>query len=150
MANLSVSTKEQELPDKVTLTWLMQHVPVSFWLWLGGILITTIIIGVTLGQTSFAKELLGKRGSETSTPATLTSEELKDRINRLIEGNNNSTRLIYEAIVEEEKKAGTSVYSSEQEPHIQAADRLRITLKQENQTFQAKVNALKSLREQSN
>lgn len=36
------------LPDKVTLSWLVRHVPIKFWLWLIGIVTAAFGVGVKL------------------------------------------------------------------------------------------------------
>ena len=38
-------------PDKITLSWLFKHVPVSYWLWLGGAFVTVFIAGIGFSQT---------------------------------------------------------------------------------------------------
>lgn len=37
--------QELSLPDKITLSWLRRHVPIKFWLWFGGLLITAFLLG---------------------------------------------------------------------------------------------------------
>jgi len=39
-----------ELPAKVTLSWLIRHVPVSFWFWLIGLIAAAFAAGLRLGQ----------------------------------------------------------------------------------------------------
>lgn len=68
--NTNTSTNTQQnnplvLPEKVTMVWLVHHVPIAFWLWLAGIIIAIFIVGATVGQTTFIKEILGKK-TETS------------------------------------------------------------------------------------
>lgn len=41
-----VVTTVLELPDKVTLRWLIEHVPYSFWLSGGGVLIAAYVLGL--------------------------------------------------------------------------------------------------------
>jgi hypothetical protein len=38
-----------ELPEKVTLSWLVQHVPISFWFWLVGLLAAAFAAGAKIG-----------------------------------------------------------------------------------------------------
>ena len=80
-ANTSTSIENLQnplvLPDKVTLGWLVHHVPLTFWFWLVGIVIVTFTIGVTVGQTTFIKELLGKK-TEASQSQNSPSQETKD------------------------------------------------------------------------
>jgi hypothetical protein len=40
---------QPELPEKVTISWLVQHVPVSFWIWLFGLLAAAFVLGMKLG-----------------------------------------------------------------------------------------------------
>ena len=34
-------------PERVTLRWLYEHVPYSFWIWFGGLLIAAFALGIT-------------------------------------------------------------------------------------------------------
>ena len=47
-ASTATQPPELPLPDKVTLSWLVRHVPVSFWLWLLALLTTAFAVGVKL------------------------------------------------------------------------------------------------------
>lgn len=38
--------RHPELPEKVTISWLVQHVPVSFWIWLSGLLAAAFLAGI--------------------------------------------------------------------------------------------------------
>ncbi len=49
-----------DLPEKVTLAGLWKYVPVKFWLWFLGLSITILIVGITLGQISWVKEIFEK------------------------------------------------------------------------------------------
>lgn len=49
-----------DLPEKVTLSWLWKHVPAKFWFVLIGLFIAAFILGVTLGQIGWVKEVFGK------------------------------------------------------------------------------------------
>lgn len=40
---------QPELPEKVTISWLVQHVPISFWFWLVGILAAAFFAGARTG-----------------------------------------------------------------------------------------------------
>ena len=46
-------------PEKVTLRWLYNHVPSSFWIWLVGIFFAVFVAGVGLGRLKFIQELFG-------------------------------------------------------------------------------------------
>lgn len=43
------AARELALPDKVTLSWMMKHVPVSFWLWLAALLSAAFVAGAKWG-----------------------------------------------------------------------------------------------------
>lgn len=49
-----------EYPPKFTLKWLYQHAPISLWLGLGSILITTFTIGVWFSETQLYQLLKNK------------------------------------------------------------------------------------------
>lgn len=51
-------TMEAKYPEKVTLSWLYSHVPMSFWFWAVGILLAVFVGGVNLGSSKFYKEKL--------------------------------------------------------------------------------------------
>jgi len=54
----SSSSGELEYPDKITLSWLRKYVPVQFWLWLIGALLSIFIAGIYSGQLNIVRELL--------------------------------------------------------------------------------------------
>ena len=130
-----------EATDKVTLAWLYRRVPVKIWGTLAGFIVAAFLGGVSLGQTTFIRELLGKH----EPPPKISSEELKNKVDQLIQGHNESIKSLYEAIAYEEKEAGKVFYITEQGPHVDAANRLKATLKQENETFEQQLKALKEL-----
>ena len=134
-------------PEKVTISWLYHHIPVPIWATLVGLIIAAFMGGVTAGQTTFARELLGKETPAMTTPERpkLSSEELKTRVDQLVQGHNESIKNLYTAIANEEKEAGQKYYTSEQQPHIDAAKRLKETLRQENERFEQQLRALKAL-----
>lgn len=41
--------KEPDLPERITISWLLEHVPVRFWLWLFGLLAAAFAAGVRWG-----------------------------------------------------------------------------------------------------
>lgn len=45
----SAATNEPELPAKVTVIWMIRHVPVTFWLWAIGILAAVFALGAKYG-----------------------------------------------------------------------------------------------------
>jgi len=46
---------------KVTLSWLVHHVPINFWLWWAGLLIAVFIIGVKVGGIGWVQDLISKK-----------------------------------------------------------------------------------------
>lgn len=142
-----ISSTGLTFPDKVTVSWLYHYVPVPIWVTLAGLITAAFIGGVTLGQTTFVRELLGKATPAVTVPEQpkLSSEELKARVDQLVQGHNESIKNLYTAIANEEKEAGQKYFSSEQQPHIDAAKRLKETLRQENERFEQQLKALKEL-----
>lgn len=59
LASRAPSAEELQLPDKVTLAWLWKHVPAKFWLWLLGIMVFVLGVGITIGQVDWIKEIVG-------------------------------------------------------------------------------------------
>ncbi len=48
--------KELEVPDKVTLQWLTNHVPVSLWLMVAGMLAASFMLGISAAKLSIVQE----------------------------------------------------------------------------------------------
>jgi hypothetical protein len=48
-------------PPKITLLWLAKNVPIAFWFWLVGLLLAAFVVGITFGQLSWVKELIGQK-----------------------------------------------------------------------------------------
>jgi hypothetical protein len=131
------------LPEPVTISWLVRHVPVGLWLSFGALLCATFLAGAKVGQTSLVRELLG----EPPFPAPiLTQDQLKERVDKLIEGLNANTARITAGIVGEEQSAGSTTFFSDRQPHVEAAQRLRDVLKQEHERFQSSIQALNEQR----
>ena len=141
----SPARDELQLPEKVTLAWVFRHVSVSVWIWFGSIILAVLALGVGIGQTTFIQELVRKEPTSSSIAPTLSSTELKNRVDQLIQSHTAILDKLYAAIAEEEQRAGNQPYNLDRSPHIEAADRLRDTVKHENETFEAKLKALKSL-----
>lgn len=55
---VSTST-EEDWPAKVTLGWLIAHMPISAWAWLCTIIAAAFLFGAKFGQTQFGNEILG-------------------------------------------------------------------------------------------
>jgi len=142
-ARLSITTHELIAPDKVTFSWLYHHVPVRLAGVFASIVIASFFGGVSLGQTTFVRELLGKE--QRSFQPSISSADLGNRVDQLIQGHNESIKNLYSAIANEEREAGRQYFSSEQQPHIEAGDRLKATLKKENETFEQQLKALREL-----
>jgi hypothetical protein len=60
---MSVPTQSQSgLPlEKITVAWLFQNVPVGMWFGFGALLLAVFGAGVTVGNTTFVRELLGRQ-----------------------------------------------------------------------------------------
>lgn len=58
----SILQHELLLPEKVTIPWLIKHVPVNLWLTILGLLLTVFLIGINSTRISIVKEIfhLGK------------------------------------------------------------------------------------------
>lgn len=48
------------LPEKVTLGWLWQHVPLSLWFWLIGLVASAFLVGIRVGQIASIRQLFGQ------------------------------------------------------------------------------------------
>jgi hypothetical protein len=64
---------EVDLPEKVSLAWLYRHVPFTFWLMLGGALLAALTFGVTMGQTTFIRQLFEKELTKPNQPQITNS-----------------------------------------------------------------------------
>jgi AbiTii-like protein len=56
------STRNENLtmPDRITLKWLWQYVPIHFWFWFSSLIVSAFVAGVFGGQLSIVEELVGK------------------------------------------------------------------------------------------
>jgi hypothetical protein len=52
-------------PDKITLAWLWNYMPFHWWLALWGALVAAFVFGVTIGNTTFIRELLNRQAAAT-------------------------------------------------------------------------------------
>jgi len=136
--------KKLELPEfeKITLPWLADHLPLKLWMSAFGIVAIVFVAGVQVGQISVVREFLGK---PVPPAATIEPAVLKDRIDRLTEGYIKNIAQITAQILSEEQAAGKTFYSSEQQPHIDAANRLRVLLDNEHKKYREAINELRSL-----
>lgn len=135
--------KKLESPefDKITLPWLVQHLPLRLWISAVGIVTVVFIAGVQVGQISLVREFLGKPAPQ----ATIEPAALQDRIDRLTEGYSKNVAQITVQILSEEQAAGKTIYSHEQQPHINAANRLRELLENEHKKYREAINELRVL-----
>lgn len=129
--------------EKVTLLWLVHHLPLKLWISALGIITVAFVAGVQIGQLSVVREFLGK----SSPPQTTTIEPsvLKDRIDRLTEGYSKNVAQITGQILLEEQGAGKSTSIYERQPHIDAANRLRELLDNEHKKYRESMSELRGL-----
>ncbi|MBM3888485.1 MAG: hypothetical protein FJ388_05090 [Verrucomicrobia bacterium] len=52
--------KLEEAAEEITVEWLLKHLPLKLWLSLASLLLAAFAAGVSLGQTTFIRELFGK------------------------------------------------------------------------------------------
>ncbi|MFX0199464.1 MAG: hypothetical protein ACFFCW_25360 [Candidatus Hodarchaeota archaeon] len=84
-----LSKSRLELPDKVTLSWLWEHVPVKFWIWAIGIIFTAFLLGLTVGQVNWIQDLIvGK-----SSPRVSENRQEKYRSPKLVTISNGNITL---------------------------------------------------------
>lgn len=135
--------KKPESPefDKITLLWFVHHLPLRLWISAIGIVAFVFVAGVQVGQISVVREFLGKPASQ----ATIEPDVLKDRIDRLTESYSKNVAQITAQILSEEQAAGKTIYSYEQQPHIDAASRLRVLLDNEHKKYREAINELRAL-----
>ncbi len=135
--------KKLESPkfDKITLPWLVHHLPLRLWISALGIVAVVFVAGVQVGQISIVREFLGKPVPH----ATIEPALLKDRIDRLTESYSKNVAQITAQILSEEQAAGKTIYSHEQKPHIDAANRLRVLLDNEHTKYREAVSELRAL-----
>jgi len=131
------------LPEKVTIRWLYGHIPINAWASLFTLLVASFVGGVYVGQTTVARELIGY-----SPPVQISSETLQERIDELTRGHNAHVAKLTEAIAQEETSAGRYAYSMDRDPHVEAAERLRQDLRNENEAFFMALRNLKALAEE--
>lgn len=110
------------LPEKVTIAWAVQHVPLSWWWYLAGIIGSALIFGATVSQLPSVRALIPTFRQDRPPQSVITPSYLDERIRVLTEAHTQRVAKITEGIVAEERAAGfaTLPYS-----HIEAAKRLR-------------------------
>ena len=129
--------------EKVTLSWLVQHVPLRLWLSALGIVFVVFVGGIHVGQLGLVREFLGK--TPVLEPKAIEAPVLQERIDRLPEGYNTNIRQITSQILQHEEAAAKAVGVIERDQHLKGADRLRSLLDEEHKKYRAAVNDLKGL-----
>lgn len=51
-------TEPLRYPEKVTVKWLINNVPVQVWIALVSLLLTAFMLGISVGQTTFVQEII--------------------------------------------------------------------------------------------
>ena len=67
------SPGDLSFPEKITLSWLFKHVPVSYWLWLGGAFVAVFIAGVGFSQTKAYTAILDLATTITTAGTTVST-----------------------------------------------------------------------------
>lgn len=76
----SKEQKRLEWPDKMTLAWLWHHAHVSVWWWLGGVLVTVFLLGITVGQSTFYAQIQKPWNPERTTESTTPNKSLQGTV----------------------------------------------------------------------
>lgn len=79
----SSTSVQLAFPDKVTRAWLREHVPMSFWLWLAGVLMAAFLLGATVGQTTLVRELISKKSDGSTSQPAISSDDIKNKVDEL-------------------------------------------------------------------
>lgn len=132
---------ELSLPEKVTIAWAIQHVPLSWWLSLAGIISSAFIAGATVSQLPSVRSLLPAFREDRSPRSAVTPSYLDERIRILTEAHTQRVAKITEGIVAEERAAG---FATDPFSHIEAARRLREMLRDENESYQKALAQLRT------
>lgn len=129
--------------DKITLLWLVHHLPLK--LWISAIVLATALFlaGIKVGQVSVVRELLGAPAPG----ASIEPSVLSVRIDQLTESYGKNVATITAQIVAEEEAAGRTPYPTEQQPHVDAASRLRALLNEEHKKYREAISELRGLQQ---
>ena len=73
-------------PEKVTIAWAVRHVPLSGWSYLGGIILSVFLAGITLGQLPFVRSLVTRIHEDSPLQSRLTRPDLDENIRHLTRG----------------------------------------------------------------
>ncbi len=137
----SKERSELKFPEKVTLAWLWHNVPYSFWISVCTGMFAAFSIGVTIGQTTLAQEWFGKKSiSPPLIQPALSNEEVKSKLDQLIQGHNVRRQKLTEAIINEQHDA--SLFSTGYQERQKAIVDLHKDLENEDATYQSDVKAL--------
>jgi len=131
--------------EKVTLLWLVHHIPLRLWLSALGIVFLIFVGGIHVGQLGFVREFLGK--PSIIEQRAIEVPVLQGRIDRLTEAYNTNIRQITSQILQHEETAANRLSVLERDQHVKAADRLRALLDEEHKKYRAAVNDLKGLQD---
>ncbi|WP_138922550.1 hypothetical protein [Hylemonella gracilis] len=66
---------DPELPNKLTIKWLYEHTPVSFYAWLLGLLLAAFMGGVAFSETPLYAALKGSPPAQHAVPAPVNSQQ---------------------------------------------------------------------------
>lgn len=144
VATLMEKDQKIESPefDKITLLWLLHHLPLKLWLSAVAIVVFVFATGARVGQISTVREYLGEPIPQASIIEPIV---LKDRIDRLTEGYSKNVAQITAQILSEERAAGKTTFSPDQQSHINAARRMREVLDNKHKKYREAINELRSL-----
>jgi len=125
--------------DEITIRWLIDHLPTKKWVVFFGILVAIFIGGATVGQTTFVRELLGKK-LEGNTG--LSCLELNGRLDELLRAHNLRWKQLNDEIIEQTKKGSDKEGSF---VNFSAIQTLQKQLEKEDEVYENDVRTLKTL-----
>ncbi|SRR6266436_25050 len=125
--------------DEITIRWLIDHLPTKKWVVLFGILVAIFFAGATVGQTTFVREILGKK-LEGNTG--LSSQELNGKLDELLRAHNLRRKQLNDEIIEQTKKGSDKEGSVVNSSAIQT---LQKQLEKEDEAYENDVRAFKTL-----
>ena len=133
---------------KVTIPWLIKHVSVTGWFKIFGSVTAFFLAGVYFSGIPFAKDILplipGYKTQRILPPQT--AAHLENQLTKLIDSYNLRLSRLNEQLLSEEKMAADqNLISSYQAEHLNAAQRLRVTIREERLAFEKDVEVLKRL-----
>lgn len=151
----STMSKEKKrtstISEPVTMAWLYRNVPMTLWSILWTIIFSAFILGVTVGQTTFVKEIVGVTLDPEIPPITNDPQrkEIDLLITQLTRAHNENVAILQSEIIKEEKQAANdNLSTSDQESHAKAAQRLRNVLDEANVSYRKNIGALRDILKQ--